>query len=265
MPDATFNGRKTLQPFEQAKKRLNRIFPAQSKSKTATLNEAFRPVFERQGVFSFESLPPEVRNRIYEYVFVKPTNIGERSIRDAIQCGTHLFLGDERKCTCFYLQATCWRNLSFASTCRLIHYESCEIYFASNGLTFYTVGPALHFLMAIGPRCRKLIRKLEFHIPANAEGIFDVFRYLKSCTGLRELDISWEDVGIPDIDELWEVSIQDPMQFFLGNSNKLHLTVAMLESIILEGVQSEWATTRLHCIANELFLVKREESGEYKP
>lgn len=241
----------------------------------ANLESVSSSSFEPQGVFSFQQLPPEIRNRIYELIFVKPTYIGESDRKTSLEC-----LANHNKkyriCVCFYLDVIRWRNLNFAFTCRMVYNESTDIFFAKNGFAFSARRPALDFLMAIGHRRRATITKLRYNHPSFEEGFFDVGRYIKSCTGLRELHVStiyvflYQAGGRRSRIFRWNIPVKDPIYFFLGNSGKLYLGRPRVLNRCTMGAdvsQFESTTVSSYLVGfkKDVLLVNREELGEYKP
>ena len=121
---------------------------------------------------SLLTLPPEIRNMIYDLVYVSPSYIG-----------THRMVTDS-----FFHEAAQWRNLGFVTSCRQIYCESANIFYAKNGFEFYYIGPLLQFMEGIGFQRRRLLTKLRFNYLSGSP--FIALRYLRSCESLRELSIS---------------------------------------------------------------------------
>lgn len=121
---------------------------------------------------SFLSLPPEIRNTIYDLVFVSPDYIGTHGMTNS------LFFNDVDK----------WRNLNFAMSCRQVYTESANVFYAKNGFEFYYIRPFKAFMEQIGVERRRLITKLNYNFLKGSP--FIVLRYLRSCTNLQQLNIS---------------------------------------------------------------------------
>lgn len=124
--------------------------------------------------FDFLSLPPEIRNRVYEFVFVSPHYIGTAYGTLTRQ---------------FYRDAIRWRNLHFLKACRQIYNESSGIFFARNGFEFSYITTLQHFMRSIGIKHRRLITKLRYFHSAFRGRPFKALRYLRSCENLIDLEI----------------------------------------------------------------------------
>ena len=160
----------------------------------------------------FLKFAPEIRNQIYDTVFVKPTYIGAARSHHGVRTKS------------FYKDASLWRNLGFAMTCRQVYEESSNIFYAKNGFEFYYIRPFLEFLEAIGVHRRGMLTKLRYHQSENSQP-FIVCRYLKSCTGLKDLNI-WLRVRPRDgsrvyLNAWWEYPFKDPKDFFSGNKSEI--------------------------------------------
>lgn len=156
----------------------------------------------------FLRFAPEIRNQIYDLVFVKPSYIGSTS--------THFHVRTKG----FYNDARLWRNLGFAMTCRQIYEESANIFYAKNGFEFYYSRPFLEFLEAIGVQRRGLLTKLRYHQHENGAP-FIVCRYLKSCTNLKDLEILARVATETRAKFFWEYPLKNPKDFFLGKKTEI--------------------------------------------
>ena len=156
----------------------------------------------------FMEFPPEIRNEIYGLVFVKPTYIGSAS-------GSHVYRTQD-----FHKDARAWRNLGFVMSCRSIYQESANIFYIKNGFEFYYNRPFLEFLQALGVQRRALLTKLRYHQLENGRP-FIVCRYLKSCTGLKDLEIFVRFITQKRASYCWEYPLKDPKEFFLGNKTTI--------------------------------------------
>ncbi|KAL9615014.1 MAG: hypothetical protein Q9167_000546 [Letrouitia subvulpina] len=125
--------------------------------------------------FDFLSLPPEIRNRVYDFVFVSAHYVGTAYGTLTRQ---------------FYRDAIKWRNLCFVKVCRQIYNESSGIFFARNGFEFSYISTLQHFMRSIGIKNRRLITKLRYCHGASRNGRpFKALRYLRSCENLINLEI----------------------------------------------------------------------------
>ncbi|KAL9039706.1 MAG: hypothetical protein Q9214_004771, partial [Letrouitia sp. 1 TL-2023] len=124
--------------------------------------------------FDFLRLPPEIRNRVYDFVFVSNHYIGTAYGTLTRQ---------------FYRDAIKWRNLHFLKVCRQIYNESAGIFFARNGFEFSYITTLQHFMRSIGIKNRRLITKLRYCHSAFRGKPFKALRYLRSCENLINLEI----------------------------------------------------------------------------
>ncbi|MCJ1239050.1 hypothetical protein MMC14_007043 [Varicellaria rhodocarpa] len=137
--------------------------------------------------FPFLHLPTELRQMIYERLFICPENIGTTGFR----------------VKSVMKHARTWRNFSFARSCRQIWNESEHYFFARNRFDFYKIRSFLTFLEAIGIEGRQLLTKVRyFHSVGHP---FIVLRYLRSLTNVRELEI-FARVRMPKYPGSWWVS-----------------------------------------------------------
>lgn len=124
--------------------------------------------------FNFLGLPPEIRNRVYDFVFVSPHYIGTAYGTLTRQ---------------FYRDAIRWRNLNFLKACRQVYNESSGIFFTRNGFEFSYIMTLQHFMRSIEFKNRRLITKLRYHHSAFRGRPFKALRYLRSCESLTNLEI----------------------------------------------------------------------------
>lgn len=156
-------------------------------------------------VIEFLKFPPEIRNQIYDLIFVKPSYIGSTNRQTGVSTRA------------FYKDASEWRNLELAMACHQVYGESANIFFAKNGFEFFYIRPFLEFLEAVGVQRRRLLTKLRYH--QNQSGApFIVCRYLKSCTGLQDLDIRAR-LEAAEGRFWWEYPMKDARAFFLGDKS----------------------------------------------
>ena len=120
-------------------------------------------------VIDFLKFEPELRNKIYGIMCVKSFYIG--SNRDTSSRG-------------FFKDAAKWRNLAFATSCRQIYEEMCNVFYAQSGFEFSSVRPFLEFLEGIG---RRTLTKLRF-VNTTTGMPFIGLRYLKFCDNLQQLE-----------------------------------------------------------------------------
>ncbi|MCJ1366143.1 hypothetical protein MMC16_005268 [Acarospora aff. strigata] len=200
-------------------------------------------------IFPFLKLPPEIRNRIYDLIFVSDQYIGANGTLTKT----------------FYHEAAKYRNLAFASACRLIYQESANIFYAKNGFEFFYIRPFLEFLEAIGATLRKLLTKLRYNYSHGTP--FVVLRYLKSCTNLRELEVSVRVVMPSRKHSWWAYPLRDAKGFFLGSSHSIEFEAVRgfgkAATTSLEPPKDRVDTAK-ECLVACLLKVKMEESGKYK-
>lgn len=155
---------------------------------------------------SFLSLPPEIRNMVYELVFVSPANIGTNGMTNS----------------CFFQDVVRWRNLDFAMSCRQIYTESGNIFYARNGFEFYYIRPFKEFMESIGVQRRRLITKLNFNFLKGSP--FCVLRYIRSCTNMQELNISLRVIKSNcEGQGWWLYPIKNVREFIFTDFDKLEL------------------------------------------
>lgn len=153
---------------------------------------------------SFLSLPPEIRNMIYDLVFVSPAYVGTN--------------GTSNKS--FFNDAVKWRNLDFAISCRQVYAESGTIFYSRNGFEFYYIRPFKAFMESIGIEGRRLITKLNFNFLKGSP--FCALRYIRSCTNIQQLNISLR-VMKPNCESQawWLYPIKNAKDFLFTEFNKL--------------------------------------------
>lgn len=170
---------------------------------------------ENKATLNFLKFPPEIRNNIYDYAFVKHTNIGARKKPSMGPKGG--YHGKPRARTEeFFKDAASWRNLAFATACRQVYTESSYVFFAGNGFEFFYIRPMLEFFEGIGLRARMLLTKVRFYYGLLGMP-FIALRYLKSCQSLRQLDIFLGGQYEPKSTCWWGFPLKEPISFFLGN------------------------------------------------
>lgn len=200
-------------------------------------------------VFPFLKLPPEIRNRIYDLVFVSPQYIGAN--------------GTLTKA--FYHDAAKYRHLAFASACRQIYQESANIFYAKNGFEFFYIRPLLEFLEAIGAEGRKLLTKIKFSCTKGTP--FIVLRYLKSCTNLQELEVSTRIVMPSRKNSWWAYPLKDAKGFFLGSNRVIEYEEVRgfgKAAAAAEGPDQRRIDGEKDNLTRSLRAVKREEKGLLK-
>ena len=200
-------------------------------------------------VFPFLKLPPEIRNRIYDLVFV-----------------SHQYIGANGTLTnAFYSDAAKHRHLAFASACRQIYQESANIFYAKNGFGFFYIRPFLEFLEAIGADRRKLLTKIKFSCSRGTP--FVVLRYLKSCTNLQELEVSARIVMPSRKHSWWAYQLKDAKGFFLGSNRAIKYEDVRSfgkAATSSNGPTQDRITRVKGNLTESLHKVKLEESGGYK-
>jgi len=200
-------------------------------------------------IFPFLKLPAEIRNRIYDLVFVSDDYIGANATLTKA----------------FYHEAAKYRNLAFASACRQIYQESANIFYAKNGFEFFYIRPFLEFLEAIGVKRRMLLTKLKYNYSNGTP--FVVLRYLKSCKNLAGLEISARVVMTNRKTSWWAYPLKDAKGFFLGSNSVIEF--GDVRKFGKAGQASkEPPLARIETVKSplteSLMKVKREESGHYK-
>lgn len=227
--------------------------PTPSSPQSSALNFQ-KPLEARTGIegpahrgFLFLQLPPEIRNRIYDLVFVKPGYIGsEGTLTKA-----------------FYHDAAEWRNLDFARSCRQVYNESADIFYARNGFEFFYIRPFLEFIEAIGNKRRMLLTKIRFHHTKGTP--FIVLRYLKSCKNLEELEIHARCIK-KKTNSWWEYPMKNAKSFFLGPYSSIEFEEVLRfgKAIASDEHPDEGKRGATMFLVDSLEKVKREENGKYK-
>ena len=200
-------------------------------------------------VFPFLKLPPEIRNRVYDLVFVSDRYIGANGTLTRA----------------FYHDAAEHRHLAFASACRQIYQESANIFYAKNGFEFFYIRPFLEFIEAIGVDRRKLLTKLKFNCSSGTP--FIVLRYLKSCTNLQELEVSARIVMPGRPKSWWAYPLKDARAFFLGSNQDIEYEnirrFGKATTALQDPPQARIDRAKSN-LDKSLRAVKQEESGERK-
>ncbi len=196
-------------------------------------------------VMDFLKFAPEIRNRVYDYVCVKPTYIGSND-------------GKAVATARFYEDAATWRNLAFATSCKQIYIESSHVFYSRNGFEFSMMRPLLEFLEAIGLGGRILLTKLRFIYCTFARHTFIPLRYLKSCKNLQELEVYVQ--ARPG----WGYPLMKPIQFFLSDLTKVDFGESQPYGTTLAG---PWTPTVMQAdeLPNSRFLIdslNKIKSGE---
>jgi hypothetical protein len=124
--------------------------------------------------FPFLQLPNEVRNMVYDCLFISPEHYIGRNMTSYIG-----FLKS------FYV----YRNVSFIRTCRQIYQETESMFFACNGFVFHRSSLLQRFLEGIGPKRRRMLTKLRFNWEMGDP--YPALRFVRSCTNLRSLEINY--------------------------------------------------------------------------
>ena len=153
--------------------------------------------------FPFKKLPPEIRNKIYDLVFVRSRYIGL----------------DKRSRFTLRYDARSVRNLAFAMSCRQVYTETKSMFYAKNGFAFYQIQECLSFLQCIGLQNRRLITKFSYsHLRGDA---FPILRYLKSFTNLQELSVSARVTTRSVQWWWWEYPLINARAFFFSTSSRV--------------------------------------------
>lgn len=198
----------------------------------------------------FLKFPPEIRNRVYEFLFVSP-----------------IYIGSEGASTkSFYKDASRWRNLTFAKSCRQMYNESGDIFYAKNGFEFFYIRPFLEFMEAIGIQRRRILTKLKYHCSNGRP--FIALRYVRSCTSLRELEVSARVVMKNKKNSWWSYPVENPLKVFLtassdpiiiGSKQGFGKAITTNEEPSKENVEKSRAA-----LTRALEQVKKEASGLYR-
>ena len=167
--------------YSSAMDRQKRL--SETPNEVSKLNE----VHTAKSSLHFMSFPPEIRQIIYYYVFVKPTNIG------LVEGGDISSVED------FFNEAKFWKNNGLLISCRQIYSESSGMFFGKNTFEFFTSKIALGFLEAIGSQGRASVKNIVYHhLPLagyhDPEGcliqsFFKMKHYLGSSLNLTSLEL----------------------------------------------------------------------------
>lgn len=125
---------------------------------------------QKSNTTSFLTLPPEIRNRIYHHLVVKPDGIG--------------FMTTSTKD--FLRKAAQWRNLAFAKTCRTVHAECSAVFYGKNVFRFSSNKEMCTFLKGIGNLGRQSIKRVRYDY--NLGNPYIAFRQLAECANLKEFE-----------------------------------------------------------------------------
>lgn len=186
----------------------SRIHRMQCDEKEAQLKEAEIKAEKRAHTFRFFDLPPEVRNMIYNLIYVSPEPIGSNSEHTYTMKFPHEEFAK-------------WRNLSFARSCRQIYKESSHIFLPNNTFEFFRLFELVNFLEKIGVKGRQQVRKLKLnyreHDPKKA------FKSIRMCPNLTHLDIAFEHVDYSDKTGTYcqHFPIIDAKELIFGNLDKI--------------------------------------------
>ncbi len=143
--------------------------------------------YTRRGTFPFQKLPPELRNRVYRYVFVSDDYIGTV----------------DRTRPEFLRAARSFLNLNFLLSCSQVRSEASGIFYAENGFEFFYAISVTRFLQGIGKQNRELITKLRYN---HRHGV-NVQRGLKmisDCLNLRQFEIRLLPANQLPTGHLWD-------------------------------------------------------------
>ena len=151
--------------------------------------------------FTFLELPPEIRNMIYEFIFVSPQYIGN-----------HCTLSKG-----FYQDLNKWRNLAFARTCRRIYEESWNVFFAKNGFEFACQRSAVGFLKGIKHERRLSITKIRF-VFSTSGFPYEPLVLIDACKNLKVLQVQVRGTSYPDDKSYWIQNLRNAKQLVLGDS-----------------------------------------------
>ena len=191
--------------------------PALDEFDDDSLNDDDFLAAESTAVFHFLKLPPEIRNRCYEFVFVSPVYIGS--------VNTHA--------GSFHDDAVKWRNLGFARSCRQIYNESGHIFFAQNGFEFYYIRPFLDFLKVIGTERLRMITRLRYNFSGGRPHA--ALQYLKSCVNLQLLEV-YLRVRIKIKGNCWWLyPLENAKDFFLSEYSLVRFGKAIPVGNVTEG------------------------------
>ena len=206
----------------------------------------------------FLGFPREIRDEIYSHIFVKATRIGAES----------------KFTKPFWRDAIRWRNHSLAGTCRQIWNESLVVYLLRNGFEFYYIRPFLEFLEKIGLRGRRLLTDVQWYHHARSRP-FIVIRLLRSCTNLRNLEVSAR-VRVKERPGFqYKVPFLHARRFFLANYSRISFGDATpfgtfgdaeeaIPDLRLKLVTGEYEQRALRTLSENLKKVKWEIAGKYK-
>ena len=146
--------------------------------------------------FTFLKLPAEIRNMVYDLVFVSPAYIG----------ATQGTLTKD-----FDKDATKWRKLAFAKTCRQVYEESANIFFAKNGFEFSYQNSCTKFLHVIGQDRRQLITKIRY-ISLVPGWPYNPLLLIRDCKNLEVLEIQIKIRSYATKLAWWIQSVQNPKE-----------------------------------------------------
>ncbi|OCK84070.1 hypothetical protein K432DRAFT_463249 [Lepidopterella palustris CBS 459.81] len=167
------------------------VSPTTAEMKTQSMTEVAQCREPPKG-FRFLDLPAEIRNRIYDLVFVFHDGVNP-SKRDPI---THYRSGVHHKSQKFRSGPTPFSSLALLQVCRQIHDEAHGILYAKNNLIFYYPTHLHFFLCALSESRLNYIREITLWYDNKAEGGMDTIDLtlplLRSLKSLKKLHIVFE-------------------------------------------------------------------------
>ena len=226
-------------------------------------------VINQHTFFPFLSLPAEVQNNIYRYVFVKDGSYIGAS-KNGNSTKTETFLEEIRQ----------YRNVNFLLTCRQINHQAPLEFYTKNGFEFFNMAMLVEFLQVIGIKYRKMLTKIRFHysLPACTEYVaepgwraFRGLRWLISCTNLKTLEINGRYVPSGVKHCWWSFPIENAWQVFFGTSTEICIgeAIARGDTFNLYSVQETVPDQRRRILCdalkyalNDIILQRRRCKGE---
>ncbi|KAI9891148.1 MAG: hypothetical protein M1814_002991 [Vezdaea aestivalis] len=136
---------------------------------------------------TFLSLPPEIRNQIYELMFVRP------SIRPV--CRDPLHTEDQ---SAVYYTSNLYHYTSVLRSCKQIHSEATNVLYGMNNFIVYSMDTGasiLAWVNSIGPKNQRLISRLELNwqhmhrMLSSSSQETQLSQRLDDSTGLLKSDI----------------------------------------------------------------------------
>ena len=166
--------------------------------KSSDLHSKINIQTSRDDIFDFLALSYDIREKIYEYVLVRPHTIKCYESIEKLDPSGSLWRHSIQ-----LNEAPSWRFIPINLTCRQIRQESTAVFLRGNTFELYGPTAAFAFLSNLGACRRLLLQRVTYHhqLPWSEFGIrvdsLTACRYFRSCTRLTRLEIGFPHLKSP--------------------------------------------------------------------